>query len=173
MKYRKGKYTKEGGQSLVEFVLTITFLTMLVAGVVDLGRAFFTYIALRDAAQEGAIFASIARSELDDPMACSDIINRARSTSINPIVDLSQANVEIIYYDFWDINLTTPHTCASLAPDVTASDNLHACFGSTIVVRVSMSNFPLVTPFMGTILGTQTISIQASIEDAILTPPCN
>jgi hypothetical protein len=49
---------KEKGQSMVELALTITFLMMLLAGTIDLGRAFFTWLALRDAAQEGAAYGS-------------------------------------------------------------------------------------------------------------------
>lgn len=165
--------TKEHGQSLVEIAISITFLTMLVAGVVDLGRAFFTYIALRDAAQEGAAFASVARIYREEPMQCAEVISRAQSTSNTQIVDLTQATVEIFYYDFFDINLTNPYNCTSLSPDTSIMDNRHACFGSTVVVQVSYPNFPLVTPFMGSILGRQTIAIRASIEDTVLTPECN
>ncbi len=49
---------KESGQSMVELALTITFIMILLAGTVDFGRAFFTWLALRDAAQEGASYGS-------------------------------------------------------------------------------------------------------------------
>ncbi len=52
------KTRKEVGQSMVELGLTITFLMVLLAGTIDLGRAFFTWLALRDAAQEGASYGS-------------------------------------------------------------------------------------------------------------------
>ena len=172
MKFGIEKFKKEKGQSLVEIVLTITFLTMLIAGVVDLGRAFFTYIALRDAAQEGAAYASVARIYPEEPMNCTDIINRAQSTSNTQIVDLTQTTVDINYYDIGDLNLNNPYNCTGLDPLNTPMDNRHSCFGCTVVVQVSIANFPLVTPFMGTILGTQTIGIRASIEDTVLTPQC-
>jgi hypothetical protein len=35
---------KERGQSMVELALTITFLMALLAGTIDLGRAFFTLL---------------------------------------------------------------------------------------------------------------------------------
>jgi Flp pilus assembly protein TadG len=50
---------KEYGQSMVELALTFTILLVLLAGTVDLGRAFFTWLEMRDAAQEGASYASI------------------------------------------------------------------------------------------------------------------
>ena len=172
MKFGKEKLIKEKGQSLVEIVLTITFLTMLIAGVVDLGRAFFTYIALRDAAQEGAAFASVSRIYPFEPMKCTEIIARAQSTSNTQIVDLSQTTVNITYYDIGDLNLTKPYKCKELNPVATSVHNLHSCLGCTVVIEVSIADFPLVTPFMGTILGTQTIGIRASIEDTVLTPQC-
>lgn len=51
--------SSERGQSFAELALTLVVLLILVAGIVDLGRAFFTYIALRDAAQEAAVYGSI------------------------------------------------------------------------------------------------------------------
>jgi len=55
---------KEAGQSMIELALTITFIMMLLAGTVDLGRAFFTWLALRDAAQEGASYGSYKPTDL-------------------------------------------------------------------------------------------------------------
>ncbi len=55
---------KEAGQSMVELALTITFLMMLLAGTIDLGRAFFTWLALRDAAQEGASYGSFKPADI-------------------------------------------------------------------------------------------------------------
>ena len=48
----------------------------------DFGRAYFSYISIRDAAQEGAAYASIA------PADTTGILGRVRDTSSNPI-DLS------------------------------------------------------------------------------------
>lgn len=70
---------KESGQGLVEFAIGIVFLLVLLAGILDLGRAYFSYIALQDAAQEGAAYASIAPTDLDG------IRDRVRTTSSTPI----------------------------------------------------------------------------------------
>jgi Flp pilus assembly protein TadG len=169
---KRFKTKKERGQSLVEFTMSITFLVLLVAGVVDLGRAFFTYIALRDAAQEGAAYASIARIYPIQPMMCTEIMNRARSTSNTQVVDLGETDISINYYDFWDVNLITPYACGSLNPDTSALDRTHTCFGTHVVVRVTYPDFPLATPFLGTLIGSQTVPISAWIEDTVLTPEC-
>jgi len=151
------KIKNESGQSMVELAMSITFMLILLAGVVDLGRAFFAYTALRDAAQEGAAYASIARLDQADPMLCSDIVTRAQGSSNTQIVDLSQTTVDVFFDGV---------ACASAA-------NSNACLGQAVEVVVTYANFPLATPFLGTILGSQTIPIQAKILDTVLTPPCH
>src|SRR5438270_13452281 len=44
------------GQAVVEFALVLPVLLLLLAGAVDLGNGFQTYIALTNAAREGAHF---------------------------------------------------------------------------------------------------------------------
>jgi Flp pilus assembly protein TadG len=134
--------TSEEGQSLTELALTMTFLLILLAGLVDVGRAFFTYIALRDAAQEGALFGSV------DPDNCSYVANRVRINS-NEWVNFSGVQVQCT---------TVPAT--------------NACAGDEIRVSVTYPNFPITMPFIGTLVGRQQIPISASIKDAILTPGC-
>ncbi len=147
----------EKGQSLIELAFSILFLFILIAGVVDLGRAFFTYIALRDAAQEGAVYASVARKALDDSVMCSEIINRAQSTSDTQIVDLTDTSVSV------SLDEGTP--CNS-------GDYLNLCYGQSVGVTVKYGGFHLTTPFLGTIIGRQTITITASILDTVITPIC-
>ena len=65
----------EGGQSLVEFALSLVFLLVLLTGVVDAARALYAYLSMRDAAQEGALYASI------QPADTAGIENRVRGAS--------------------------------------------------------------------------------------------
>jgi len=145
--YGKGK-NLASGQSLVELALTLSLVLLMIAGLVDFSRAFFTLMALRDAAQEGAAFGAL------NPTNTSGIESRVRSTSQDPVdlSDISQITVSISY--------TTGNACA--APD-----------GSNgITVTVTYNNFVLITPFLGTIIGTQTIPISTSITATILRPLC-
>ena len=48
----------ERGQNLVELALVLPLLILLLAGIADVGRAFFSYIQLTNAAREGARAAS-------------------------------------------------------------------------------------------------------------------
>ena len=53
----------EKGQSIVELAVLFPLLMMLLMGLLDLGRAYYIMIALRDAAEEGAAYAAIAPSD--------------------------------------------------------------------------------------------------------------
>jgi hypothetical protein len=66
---------KEQGQSLVEMAIALVILLLLVGGVVDLGRAFFAFMALRDAVQEGALYGSV------NPTLTTEIKNHVLSSS--------------------------------------------------------------------------------------------
>ncbi|MEE8122195.1 MAG: TadE/TadG family type IV pilus assembly protein [Anaerolineales bacterium] len=111
---RKG----ERGQSLTEFAVGVIFILVLLAGGMDFGRAYFSYISIRDAAQEGAAYASIAPSDV------TGIRSRVRDTSSEPI-DLSS---------FIDDQI-----------DVVVSGS--ACAGNTVSVTVEY-DFNIVAPFI-------------------------
>ena len=157
MKKPENPRPNEKGQSLVELAMSLMFLLILVAGVVDLGRAFFTYIALRDAAQEGAAYASVARTNITDGRKCNEIIARVQGTSSTQIVDLADTNVTIIMDGI----------------DCESAINTNACYGRAVKVVVHYADFRITTPLLGTILGSQTVPITASIIDTVLTPSCH
>jgi Flp pilus assembly protein TadG len=84
-KTRPGR--RERGQSLVEAAVILPILLLLVAAVVDFGRAFDTYIVLTNAAREGARFGSLANplteSEIKD-LVYDDVVGSGTN-----ITDLS------------------------------------------------------------------------------------
>lgn len=136
----------EAGQSLTELGLSLMFILILLAGVVDLGRAFFHYIALRDAAQEGALYGSI------QPGDQNGIESRIRNSS-NLLQGL----------------MNNPGADTDIDVAILGSP----CTGNAIRVRVAYENFPLTMPFIGAFLGRQTFGISASVTDTILSPACN
>lgn len=131
---------KERGQSMVELALSISILMVLLAGTVDLGRAFFTWLALRDSAQEGASYGAIYPSRVD-------LIRERVWDNLEQVVTDPRNNIDVIvgYID-------------------------HPCLGNTILVSVNYPDFPLTMPFLGTIVGSQTIPIHATVNDSILKP---
>ena len=126
---------RRGGQSMIEFAFTLVILIIILMGIIDLGRAIFTYLALRDAAQEGASYASY------NPFDTTGILNRVCGSS-NTLNDL----------------------CAGPDLDI----QINAAPPNGVRVRVLLDNFSLITPFLGTIVGTQTISISTAVTDTIL-----
>jgi Flp pilus assembly protein TadG len=135
----------ENGQSLMEMALTMSILLILLVGIVDIGRALFTYLALRDAAQEGALYGSTS------PTSTSDIETRVwnSSTLLQNLAD-------------------DPNADTNIAVTLIGSP----CTGNGIQVRVSYENFPITMPFLGTLIGRQTVPISSTIVDTILAPAC-
>ncbi|MBE9523772.1 MAG: pilus assembly protein [Chloroflexi bacterium] len=157
MKLKKTDKT-ERGQSMTELAISLVFLLILLAGVIDLGRAFFAYMAMRDAAQEGAAYGAIAGGDLLEAISCADIDARVRNTSSTP-VDLQSSDIQV------DILLGV-NSCsvATLA---------NACLGDEIKITVSNNVFPITMPFLGTLIGSQTVAISASVIDTVLMPGCD
>lgn len=78
----------EHGSVMVEFALVSALLVLLLAGIIQFGLVFNTFLILEDAARNAARTAAIAT--LSDDQIKSNIIN-----SISPIVlDLSNIQIE-------------------------------------------------------------------------------
>jgi Flp pilus assembly protein TadG len=134
---------REHGQSLVELALSLTVILLLLAGAVDFSIAYFSYSAMQDAAQEGALYGSI------HPEDTQGIIDRVRQASSNPVDLENQDLVEV---------------------KVTVSGA--ACEGDEVQVNV-IYDYPISMPFIGSIIGSQTITLNASVTDTILQPVCD
>lgn len=81
---------RERGANLVEFALVVPLLVLMLVGVADLGRAFSTYIAITNAAREGARFASklpYSESAIEDK-----VIAEASSSGIMLTADEIEVN---------------------------------------------------------------------------------
>ena len=169
MKETNHNQKRESGQSLVELAISLVVLLTLLAGLVDLGRGFFTFITLRDAAQEGASYASvISKSPLetsgDLTAYCSAITDRVLITTkdLNGGVSNGPINLEALS-DAGEITVQTEiggTDCSS----VTVSD---ICLGGAVSVRVTYDNFMMTMPFMGAIIGSQSIPLSAIVVDTI------
>ena len=75
----------ERGQNLLEFAVVVLLLLLVFAGIADLGRAFYTYMAIANAAREGVRYYSrlpcttdsAQRSELYDAVVDATIAEGA------------------------------------------------------------------------------------------------
>ena len=78
------------GQSLVEVALVLPIIVMIMLGLLDFGRAFFTLVALHDAADEGASYASIRPNDV------AGIQQRAVEASTH-LVTVEESDVSVVY----------------------------------------------------------------------------
>ena len=127
----------------MEFSFSLVILLILLAGLVDLGRALFTYMALRDAAQEGALYGSY------NPTDTRGIQSRIGNNS-NMLSDLMSGG----------------------RIDSNISHDGSPCTGEAIKVQVTYEDFQLTMPFIGAMLGTQVVDISARVTDTVLAPAC-
>lgn len=118
--------SREKGQSLLEMAIAVIILLVLIAGIIDLGRLFFTYIAIREAAQEGAAFASICPPDGADNKL--KIAGHVKNSSQFPV------------------NLNSPNIFVS------ASFTEVPTPGSQVYVSVTYQNFQFITPFLSNLL---------------------
>lgn len=137
------------GQSLVEFAVSMVILLILLTGIVDFGWAFFTLVSLNDAAQEGAAYAAIC------PVQTTDIRNRVLESAPDLIGRTLQAS---------DIDIcvaVTDSTSCGAAPQI----------GGYVKVELDYDH-QVITPFIGAIIGTQTIPLRARAWNRILQTTC-
>ena len=135
---------KERGQSLVELSISLLVLLYLLSGAVEFGIAFFQFVQLRDAAQEGALYGSM------NPTSAAAIRARVRSASNSPI----------------NLNDT------SVVPDsdIDIAFSGAQCEGNAVTVTVTYHH-TVFMPFMSRIIGSS-LPLHATVTDTILTPTC-
>lgn len=128
----------ERGQSLVELAISIVILIYLLAGAVEFGLAFFQFVQLRDAAQEGALYGSM------NPSDSTNIELRVRNASTSPVNLLDTSKV------------TVTQTIIGGS----------ACEGNGIEVKVTYYH-DVFMPFMSQFIGDE-IPLIATVTDTIL-----
>ncbi len=138
----------EKGQSLLELGLSAVIILTLLAGAVDLGGLFFQYLAMRDAAQEGAAYISVY------PTACNQTIERVRQNLANP--DPEQVNITV---------LVNGVACQNATP-------ADACSSKPVQVIIDQPEYRMTMPFIGSLLGSQSIDLSAKVSSSVIRPPC-
>lgn len=134
------------GQSMIEFGVGLLVILILLAGLVDVGRMIFTYITLRDSAQEAASFGSVY------PTHCWQVEDRALSSLDDP----GSVQVQVMINN---------KIC-------TAASQADACLGNPIQITLTNPNFPVTMPLIGAFIGGQTVSLSATVTDTIIRTPC-
>lgn len=158
----------ESGQSLVELALSFMVIVLILAGAVDLGRAFFTVIALRDAAQEGVIYASI------NPDDVSGIERRVQDSSETPVDmdNIPASDIDIT----WNINgiscvegQVSPSECANKCAGF--YDNAGTTESNWVEVMVEF-DFQFSMPIIPTFFPGGQLRLRVADTHTILAPEC-
>ena len=146
---RKGS-SLQRGQSFVELALGLVFFLFILIGMFDLGRAYYIYVALKDSANEAALYLAVNHTcpvqyppEEDKP-ECNDPNNawyRAKNASSLQIS--------------WDsVTITQQYYTDAVAGDM---------------VKVRMEYpFSLLTPIISNIVGSNTLKLGAEASHVIL-----
>jgi Flp pilus assembly protein TadG len=144
-------HRSEKGQSLMELAVSFTVLLIILGGLIDLGRVFFAMIAIRDAAQEGAVYAAITPVKVE-----TDIRTWVRNSSNDPIDinEITDSDIEIIAFN--------------TSGNIPIED---ACSGDSVTVTVTYRH-RFIMPLTTGIAGESPLPIRASITNTILQPLC-
>jgi hypothetical protein len=167
---------RERGQSLVELAISLTIMLLLLSGAVTFGMALFSYVALRDAAQEGALFGSFnpyldnnptnAQYDTGELVNQAAIRTRVREASNSPV---NLASTTLIPDSYITID-TTPAgapPCEGLTTDPSTGSQVPNGIQVTIEY-----DYPIIMPYVGGIIGSQHIHLRATVTDTILQPAC-
>ncbi len=141
---RKPSTSLESGQSLVEVAIGMIVLLIIFSGLVDFGRAYFAFIAIEDAANEGATFLSINPTCKEPTDAGCDDPNNARyraAHSSSGEIDWSKADIDVVGFEN---------------------------AGDYVEVTITY-DLPLITPFLPPILGRDSITLTTTANHMIIT----
>ncbi len=152
--YKSPKHGR--GQSLVELAISFPVMLLLLLGTIDFGMALYSYVIVRDAAQEGALYGSF------NPNNKIEIESRARNIAPNDSKGLFFFPVDLRNQEVVHIEIKT------------SGKNCQGTTGSkinSIVVSVSYK-YSMLMPFAEQIIGSKGIPLTATATDVILQPAC-
>lgn len=152
------------GQSLVELAVSLLLLLLLLVGAVEFGMAFFQFVQLRDAAQEGALYGSISFTAKTAPTAdLAKIEDRTRNASGSPVNLSDTSKVSVLVYI--DNSLVWQNGASQ-------GSSSFSCESHALTVEVRYDH-KIFMPFLSAVLGgRQTLPLKATVTDTILAPLC-
>lgn len=134
--YSKTLISHGHGQSMVEFALILPLFVLFIVGIFELGRAFFAFISISNAAREGARVVTFWPGKTTLPVVTSAITTEvATNPGFFPVVD------------WHNIILPVEIQCGASYTPVTTDAGLQAC-PSDNPVRVTVTyKFNLILNF--------------------------
>jgi Flp pilus assembly protein TadG len=151
------------GQALVEFALVLPVLLVLLLLAVDFGRLFMTFVAVNNAAREGAFYAAQQAmvTPFDDD-AYNDGVEAAALREVNAQGQGGEGLMSVTTPACSDAVSGTVMTCA-VAAAITSTT------GNQVTVSVSQP-FSLLTPIVGELFGG-VVMLSASATAPVLNAP--
>ena len=144
------------GQSLVEFAIILPILLLLVAGAVDLGRAYFTTISLENAVKEGAFYGA------RDPECGTDVAPGCADTgNVRAHVETELDGLPITTFQ---AKCFVPGTTVFTGPGVALAD----CEDGDLYYVRTQSPFSLITPILSAIVGSD-LTLTSDATAVVLT----
>lgn len=151
----------ERGQAFMEMAISLIFLLILLSAVIDLGWAFYTIIALRDAAQEAASYGSMKPCFKDasgtNQANTANIKLRLQQSATSPLKmsDIPDSNIEISVVDSAGNPVALPYD-----------------YGQIVRVKVTVLH-KIMTPFVGAFIGNNwEYPLSVTVSDTILQTKC-
>ena len=149
-KHLINRLPKRRGQSLVEMALFLMIILFVLGGAVNFGIGYFSYVAIRDAAQEGAIYASIHPPY--DGAAETAIRYRVKNSASPYPVDLQAlpaSNISIVADEGTEagrpISITVTYNYQLTLPFITLLIGTNSC-GACIPLHATATGVILVNP---------------------------
>lgn len=147
LRVRRSRHPR--GQSLVEFALVLPIILVLIAGAIDVGRLFYGYVTIENAAKEGAFYGATDPTCDTSKVGCTDPKNVAWRLG----QDLS--------------GLTgTSSSVRCLSPSGTVKATSTCAEGDTYEVSV-VYPFGLITPIASSIVGNS-LTLRATESSIVL-----
>jgi len=137
------------GQALVEFAFVFPIFMLLLFGLIDVGRYVYVANALNQASREGARFGSVEQWQFSCPGSVGSP-NRFTCTQAVTLGSLAGAPA----------NVTATVTCRAVGAGGVLTSVTAANCGSNdlLTVQATAPSFQFLTPVIGQMLGTPTIS---------------
>ncbi|MGP1674473.1 MAG: PKD domain-containing protein [Candidatus Limnocylindrales bacterium] len=149
---RRSTRERSRGQTIVELALIIPVMLLLLASASDLARLFHSKIVIANAARAGALEAVRHPTSYQDGLPCDALTNRIMCAIT------TESNGSILAIDPLDVIVACdPDPCSEV-------------LGNRVRVTVA-GEFTLLTPFIGTFFGGQTIPLSSTATAQIAVQP--
>jgi Flp pilus assembly protein TadG len=122
MQPRKRTAYRERGQTLVEFAFVVLLFLVLVFGIIEFGRALWTWNTIVQATRAGARYAIVEQPTADDSLIKKVVVYydpNATSSSSPVVPGLTEANVTVRYLKYDGTDATTKNLADMIEVSVT------------------------------------------------------